>query len=100
MDFEKNAVELERLIRGLNPWPSAYTRINGKNLKIWEADVVEGDKTIEPGVVYEVTKDSFKVATAEGALQINELQLEGKKRMSVSDFLRGYQLENGTKLGK
>lgn len=100
LDFEKSALELERLIRGLNPWPSAYTRINGKNLKIWEADVVEGDNTIEPGVVYEVTKDSFKVATADGALQINELQLEGKKRMCVSDFLRGYQLENGTKLGK
>lgn len=100
LDFEKKAVELERLIRGLNPWPSAYTRINGKNLKIWEADVVKGDNTIAPGVVYEVTKDSFLVATADGALQINELQLEGKKRMSVSDFLRGYQLENGTRLGE
>lgn len=100
LDFEQKAVELERLIRGLNPWPSAYTRINGKNLKIWEADVVKGDNTIAPGVVYEVTKDSFLVATADGALQINELQLEGKKRMSVSDFLRGYQLENGTRLGE
>jgi len=99
IDFTKDAVAIERLIRGLNPWPSAYTRINGKSLKIWDADVIEEEIKCTPGTVYDITKDSIKIATGNGGLEIKELQLEGKKRMKTGDFLRGYTIEKGIILG-
>lgn len=100
MDFNKSAVELERLIRGLNPWPSAYTYLNGKMLKIWEAQVTAKETDHEPGTIIAVGKQSLTVQTGEGALQISSLQLEGKKRMDADAFLRGYPVETGIKLGK
>lgn len=104
LDFTQSAVRLERLIRGLNPWPSAYTMLDGKTLKLWQADAepvsqAAGDQTFIPGEIVELRKDSFAVATGEGVLVIRELQLEGKKRMLTDAFLRGYPLTIGTKLG-
>lgn len=99
MDFTKSALELERLIRGLNPWPSAFTSLHGKTLKVWDADVVETVSEEKPGTILSVDKDSFTVMTGEGALKILELQLEGKKRMMTEAFLRGYKLEIGEMLG-
>lgn len=98
LDFTKSANELERLIRGLNPWPSAYTHMDGKTLKIWDADVVEGNENARPGEVIKVTKDQLVVQTGHEALTINELQLEGKKRMTIDAFLRGYTVTEGTVL--
>lgn len=97
IDFSKPAKEIERLIRGLNPWPSAYTFLNGKMLKIWKASVIEKEYTSQTGVVVEVTKDEMIVKTGEGALAFKELQLEGKKRMTTDAFLRGYTIVEGTK---
>ena len=100
IDFTKSAVEIERLIRGLNPWPSAYTYLDGKTLKVWEADVVEQDvKDAQAGTVLGVQKDCFLVACGTDVLAVKELQLEGKKRMNAGDFLRGYNLEVGKLLG-
>ncbi|WP_310605383.1 methionyl-tRNA formyltransferase [Anaerosporobacter sp.] len=99
MDFAKTAKELERLIRGLNPWPSAYTSLNGKTLKVWEAEVIEKQYDGEQGEIVDVTKDAIYVKTADGILALKEIQLEGKKRMDVSSFLRGFTIEKGTKLG-
>ncbi len=98
IDFSKSAVEIERLIRGLNPWPSAYTSLDGKTMKIWDATVVDQATDKEPGTIIELTKNTLKVATGKGSLLINELQLEGKKRMDIISFLNGYQI-NATKLG-
>lgn len=100
IDFNKSAVAIERLIRGLNPWPSAYTSMEGKGLKLWQADVIDGPKKGECGEILEVTKDSIVVQTGEGYLAITELQLEGKKRMPVDAFIRGYEVNVGTKLGE
>ncbi len=100
IDFHKDADSIERLIRGLNSWPSAYTIFQGKTLKIWEADVVECSAEAVPGEVTEVDKASFTVATSEGALKITSVQLEGKKRMAVKDFLLGYVIKEGMKLGE
>lgn len=98
IDFSKPAEEIERLIRGLNPWPSAYTLLNGKTLKIWDADV-RNEKTDMPyGMITEVTNDEISVSTGDGLLIIRELQLEGKKRMDTESFLRGYKVEKGEKL--
>lgn len=96
IDFMKPAEEIERLIRGLNPWPSAFTSIDGKTLKIWSATVVEKEIEGEFGEVVEVNKDSLLVKTGKGLLQLDEVQLEGKKRMEIDAFLRGYPVEVGT----
>ena len=97
INWEKSAEEIERLIRGLNPWPSAFTSLNGKNLKIWKAEVIE--KSGAPGTITEVDKQAFVVACGKNSLRILELQLEGKKRMLTKDFLLGYKIELGTVLG-
>ena len=96
IDFTKSAVEIERLIRGLNPWPSAYTGYNGKTLKIWSASVVDGEAKGEPGQVVEVDKEKLLVQTGEGLLSLEEVQLEGKRRMDIDAFLRGNTVETGT----
>ena len=98
VDFTKSAVALERLIRGLNPWPSAYTFYNGKTMKLWKAEVVPGGD-MQPGQILSVDKQSFTVQTGEGALRILELQMEGKKRMDAGAFLRGCALTVGEMLG-
>lgn len=96
--WEDAAVNIERLIRGLNPWPSAYTDWNGKVMKIWEADVVDKDSNEEPGTIVKVEKDGFYVQTGNGQIKVTALQIPGKKRMDADAFLRGYQIEEGTVL--
>lgn len=96
IDWTKSAEEIECLIRGLNPWPSAYTKYRGKTLKIWAARVEEQEKEDSasvPGSVAEVTKNTLKIQTGKGLLSIRELQPEGKKRMEIDAFLRGYPVE-------
>lgn len=100
IDFSKSAVEIERLIRGLNPWPSAYTGYKGKTLKIWDADVVDKEMDGEVGQVVEVSKHELFIKTGKGLLSLQEVQLEGKKRMDIDAFLRGNAVEVGTKLEK
>lgn len=98
IDWHQSAKQIEQLIRGLNPWPSAYTQLDGKTLKIWAADVVETDAKGEVGQIVELTKDSIMIQTGDGVLQVRELQLQGKKRMDTGSFLRGYQVEEGINL--
>lgn len=97
IDFNQPAIVINRLIRGLNPWPSAYTFYKGKQLKIWETQVEGVDSSAEPGTITEVTKSDIKVACREGQLSIQSLQLEGKKRMSTHDFLLGVKVQPGEK---
>ena len=99
MDFTKSAVELERLIRGLNPWPGTYTEYQGKTLKIWGATVKEGGDPSKAGTIVNVKKHSFGIQTKDGILVPTEIQLEGKKRMTAEAFLCGVSLEEGTVLG-
>lgn len=96
IDWTMDAVSIERLVRGLNPWPSAFTRLNGKMLKIWEARVLEDPKKQAPcGSVISADADGLKVQTGKGILCITSLQIEGKKRMDTAAFLRGYPVEPG-----
>lgn len=99
IDFTKDASSIERLIRGLNPWPSAYTTLHGKTLKVWAADVEDKEYQGEPGTIVAKGKKSLVVKTGKGALAITELQLAGKKRMTTESFLLGYEVEIGEKLG-
>ena len=96
---------MERFVRGLNPWPTAYTKLHGKMLKIWKAEVVENNLSKEQrqqefGTIVTIEKDNFGILTGEGILIVKELQLEGKRRMTVEEFLRGASLELGTLLGR
>ena len=96
IDWTMDAVSIERLVRGLNPWPSAFTRWNGKMLKIWEAKVLPDPETKAPcGSVISASDEGLKIQTGNGVLCVTSLQLEGKKRMDTAAFLRGYQVESG-----
>lgn len=100
IDWKKDAASIERLIRGLNSWPSAYTFWNGKTLKIWDADVVESNVDVPAGTVTAVEKNHILVQTGEGQLKLNEVQLQGKKRMTVQAFLLGNMVEKGSVYGR
>ena len=109
IDWNQGAVSIERLIRGLNPWPSAYTMWNGKTIKIWAADVIAGREAADflsesgvpaetgtaPGTVVCSDKRRLVVCTGGGLLSIRELQMEGKKRMDTPAFLRGDPIPAG-----
>ena len=101
INFGKSAVELERLVRGLNPWPSAFTFWNGKTLKVWESFVVKSEEldvqSAEPGTVVKTDKKGIYVACGEDVLVLSQVQLEGKKRMDADAFLRGCHIEAGSR---
>ena len=101
IEFSKSAAEIDRLIRGMTPWPSAYTGYQGKQLKIWKAVPLEtyDNKGRSGGEILEVSKNSVIVAAGKGAVEILELQLEGKKRMTTHDFLLGVKMLPGEMLG-
>lgn len=97
IDWTRSAAEIERFIRGLSPWPSAFTSLHGKTLKIWKAEV-EGESEKEvPGRILSV-RDTIRIQTGDGVLSVTEVQLEGKKRMDCASFLRGCHLEKGEML--
>ena len=101
LDFTRPAVELERLMRGLDPAPAAYSFLDGMLLKLFVADVVDSDKEYsaqECGIITNITKNTFDITTGAGVLRVNEVQLEGKKRMDAASFLRGCRLTEGTAL--
>ena len=101
--WQRPAEEIEQLIRGLNPWPSAYTYLDNKSLKLWKATVEKAEEETEnavSGQVIRADKNGLCICTGDGILNVLELQLEGKKRMETAAFLRGYSIEVGSVLGK
>ncbi len=106
VDFGQPAEVIERLIRGLYPWPCAFTAIAGKSVKLLGSEVVDinqSDETdtvsAEPGTVIEVTKTYFVVKCADRGLKITRLQPEGKKPMDTVAYLNGYKMKVGDKIG-
>ena len=100
IDFSKPAIEIERQIRACDPWPSAFTYINGKIFKIWDGDVIEEESGLEAASAVNVTGKSFMIQTGRGLLKPNSVQIEGKKRMPAEEFLKGYKIKEGMKFGK
>lgn len=101
IDFSKTAAEIERQIRACDPWPSAFTYINGKIFKIWDGDVIEEDISDAPeGTAVNVSKKSFCIQTGSGLLKPNRVQIEGKRAMTTEEFLRGYKIQEGCRFGK
>lgn len=98
IDWNASAVSIERLIRGMDPWPGAYTSLGGKNFKIYAADAREaegGENNALPGTVVKTGKNRIDVACGDGILSLEEIQMEGKKRMKVHDFLLGSKMTGG-----
>ena len=99
VDFSKPAIEIERQIRALNPWPVAYTSYNGQPMKIWQATVEEDIVHALPGTITAVSQAGISVSTGLGVLNIIEIQMPGKKKMPVSAYIRGNQIEINHVLG-
>ena len=117
IDWTQDAASIECLIRGLNSWPCAFTDLEGKTLKIWDAEVIRIDenecdnlpaeiacdkdllKKADPGMIAAVSKDCIYVVCGRDILGLKEVQAPGKKRMTVEAFLRGHTVKAGTLLG-
>lgn len=99
IDWKETAEAIERKVRGLHSWPGAYTFCQGKMLKIYQADAAKEAADGGPGEVSRTQKDAIWVNTGNGMLILREIQLEGKKRMAVKDFLLGYKIGKGDQLG-
>ena len=97
IDWDKSAEEIRNLIRGTQPWPGAFSTYRGKNLKIFKARI--NNTAGEPGIIIFADNKTIRIGTGDNSLDILELQLEGGKRLSVEEFLRGNKIEEGTKLG-
>jgi methionyl-tRNA formyltransferase len=102
IDWISSASEIERGVRGFQPWPNAYTKHHGKRLIIWKAEAIRAtDIDAAPGKVIEAHGDDLVVAAGnKSALRIRELQPESKRRMTVRDFLNGTHLKVGESFGE
>ena len=102
IDWKKQAIQIHNLIRGCLAWPGAFTYYNGKLIKIYKARVTRAtgqQGTIKPGEVAEVSKNGILILTGKDYLCIDELQPEGKKKMSVEEFIAGHEVVAGSRLG-
>jgi methionyl-tRNA formyltransferase len=99
INWDQTADEIDCLIRGTQPWPAAYTTLQGKTMKIWLAKIVPGISDKPPGTIVGISREGIRICTGEKLLLIQELQLEGKKKMSAEQFLLGNVLEMNIKLG-
>lgn len=99
IDWSEDAEDIYNLVRGVNPWPGAYTFLDGKRIKIWKTDIYDSDKNTDKksGVILEANaEDGILVQTGDGILSIKELQLAGSKRNDAADFLNGHQINKGS----
>lgn len=99
IDFSKNAMEIHNLVRGVNPWPSAYTTYNGVTMKIWKTKVLDEESTKDAGTIIDVNKEGIKISTKDKVLLIEEIQMPNKKRMLVGEYIKGNTIETGLVLG-
>jgi methionyl-tRNA formyltransferase len=99
VDFSRSAQEIVNRIRGFQPWPSAFTKFRGKNLQIWKAVAEPGRSDLPPAQLQAAGDRLFVGCGHDSSLELFELQLEGKKRLSARDFLHGYRIEPSENLG-
>ncbi len=98
--WDQPAQSLSALIRALDPWPGAFTMLGGKELKLFSPRAMDEKRLdVIPGRVVGNSEGALEVETGKGILQVRELQIPGKKRLAVGDFLRGFPLDKGTVLG-
>lgn len=99
VDFRRSPEEIERLIRGFDPWPGAFCDCGDVVMKLWQAEPLEEDtQGIQPGTVLSADAEGLKIACGGRALLVTEIQVPGKKRVSVGEYLKGNHIEVGTVL--
>ena len=104
INWNKSACDIYNLVRGVNPWPGAYTYLKDKVLKIWQVEIISCEKRKnkkKAGKIIRADADKgLFVQCGKGIIAIKKLQLEGRKKMPTADFLRGYEVDQGLILGK
>jgi len=98
IDWNQPAVQIERRVRGLNPWPGAYTHVAGKLLKVHRAKVIPADKKASPGEVARADAGGFWIASGSDLLGLEEIQLAGKKKIPGIEFIKGARIKAGDRL--
>ncbi|MGL5695308.1 MAG: methionyl-tRNA formyltransferase [Peptostreptococcaceae bacterium] len=99
LDFTKSAKEIHNLVRGVNPWPSAYTTYKDQTMKVWKTEVLAETSDKAVGTILSVDKDGIKVSTKDNVLLIKEIQMPGKKRVLVGEYIKGNAIETNEILG-
>ncbi|MBI5585067.1 MAG: methionyl-tRNA formyltransferase [Deltaproteobacteria bacterium] len=100
LDWSLSAPELDRWIRGLSPWPKAFTSLRGKRLIIHRAEPVPSTASGEPGAIVSWDSTAIQVLTGQGILALSEVQMEGHRRLRSGDFVKGFPLQIGERLGR
>lgn len=99
IDWNGSNINIKNHIRGLNPWPIAYTQYDGQSMKVYEAKALDDESSNEPGYILDVTKEGIKVACKEGVLLLQMIQFPGGKPMYVSEYIKGHELKKSILLG-
>lgn len=99
IDWSKTPLEIKNHVRGMSPWPVAFTKLGGDTIKIYRVEEAESEAKTDPGVVVGTSGDGIVVSALGGNIVIKELQAPGKKRMTTAEFIRGRKVGVGTKLG-
>jgi methionyl-tRNA formyltransferase len=95
IDWNKSAMEIERRVRGLDPWPGSFTHVGDKLLKIHRAKIISTQRAGKPGEVIRADGGGFWIATAAGVIELNEVQMENKKRLAGREFIKGARIKLG-----
>jgi methionyl-tRNA formyltransferase len=98
--WEAAARDIFNQIRGLNPWPGAYTKHRERTIKIWEAELLEGISSDRPGTIMQIDKEGIDIATGEGRLRLIAIQPQNNKRMLAADYARGHHVQAGERMGE
>ena len=99
INWNKSGKEVHNLVRGVNPWPSAYTLYNDLTMKVWKTRMLDETSEKAPGTILKVDKDGIRVSTKDNVVLIEEIQMPGKKRVQVSEYIKGNSIENNIVLG-
>lgn len=101
INWNKSSVEIYNLIRGTNPWPSAFTKYKDALMKIWKSRIIDDEKSNDnPGTIIAVSKEGIKVSCGIGTLLIEEIQMPGKKRIHVGEYIKGNEIDRQVILGE
>jgi methionyl-tRNA formyltransferase len=96
IDWRKEAEEIDRQIRAFNPWPGAFTEWDDQLLKIYRGEIREKEPTGKAGTVVWVGSDFIEMETGKGSFLIKEIQMEGRRKMTIREFLSGHSIPVGT----
>ena len=99
VDFTKSAKVVHNLVRGVNPWPSAYATYNDQTMKIWKTKVLNEESNKVPGTILKVDKEGIRVSTNDKVILVEEIQMPGKKRVQVAEYIKGNSIETDVVLG-